>query len=661
MNLYQRIKNAGAAFFGAEIPRYGAGGGYSAYDLGSIISQGGSVIDWAREAKPYYNNPIVAICYSKIASMIGEAKIALQQKNAKTGEWEPSTHPASIKLERLLARPNDFETWAQIERAMTLSYSVFGEAYLYVRRNQFNEPIGFTFLSPGEVKPMADKYNPDGTLTITYFEHTAKNGGTQRELPLDNVLFFRKGINPEDPKRGFSEVLQTIREIVLYNDSATRHGAMVKNPASGKLIYPDISKDGVQPTFDQVSSGTNLINGLVADRAGKAAMVPFKVGVQDLGMKPNDMDLSKIRQSAIEIICPAFGGDPMAFGLTSTSKKYDNLDAALDDLGKQTVLPMLSDWGEALSKFFVKEFGLDQNQYRVAYLTNGVSWLLDETSAEHERARENFKAGGLSLASFKLKIGETPIKGDEQRTYFSIQTENAPAPTQTNSVSDWAKAIVTKDAQSRRTTGRIQVNAIQAKTENGKQGAHDKRIAKAKKTLIALTEQNQAGTLDSDAYQIAFSDELRDLHADMYKIGRELAGNAATAEEAERIALQVTDSEQAFLAGLVADLADGRYDGITPALDQRLGMYASKSSSTASLGFVDGSGDDEEFYWDMNGAVEDHCQDCPYLEANSPYLKDTLYTAPRRGDTPCKMRCGCELVRASDGQRGFKAFAGAFL
>lgn len=656
MNIYQRLKNAGAVFLGREIPRFGAAGGHSLYDLGQLMGQGGSAIDWAKEAKPYYNNPVIAICADKLASMIGEATIELQQWDAKAKEWKASESSASMKLERILARPNDYETWSQIERALTLSYSVFGEAYLYIRRNAFGEPIGFTWLSPFEIKPMADKYNEGGTKTITYFEQTAKAGDSPKEIPYEDVLFIRKGIHPEDPKRGYSAVMQSVRELVLYNDAATRHGGMVRNPASGNLIYPDPQKDGITPTHDQIKDGVGLISSLVMDRAGKSAMVPFRVGLQKLGWKPEELDLSGIRQTAIDILCPAMGGDPMAFGLPSSSKKYDNVEAALDALGKQFVLPMLSDWADALSKVLIPALKLDVNEWRVAYSTKEVTWLLDDTALLQERHRENFKVGGMSLASFKVKIGEKPDKGDEQRNFFSVQSEAAGVPvpaTQSNSVSDWAKSIVQRDAQARRMTGRVQINAVTTKQDNGLQGKHDKRIAKAKQVLLDLTERNQAGELDSDAYQQAFSDELRSLHADMYTIGRELSGKAATAEEAEQIGQQVADLEQAFLAGLVTDLADGRYDGITPALDQRIGMYASKGSSSASLGFIDGSSGEDEFYWDMNGAVEDHCQDCPYLEANSPYFKDTLYTAPRRGDTPCKSNCRCRLVRASDGQIGF--------
>jgi hypothetical protein len=652
MSLLTRIKNAGAMLLGRELPVQGYSGGYGTYDIGRLLGQGGSHIDWAGEAAPYYNNPIIAIGASKIGAMIGEAKLTLQVKDAKTGQWVNDVSPR-LQAMRVFETPNPYQTWSQIEQALALSWVIFGECYLFVRRNQLDQAVGFIYIPNGRISPMADKYNQDNTKLVTYFEYTPP-GGTPMELQEKDVLYIQKGIHPADPKRGYSAVMQCVREMVLWNDAATRQAANVRNIAQGKIIYPKPSEKGTNPTPEQVIGVKNLITELVRDRAGKSVMVPFEVGMSDLSQQPDKLELDKLSQKSIDIICAAMGGDPMAFGLPSASKTYDNLSEALDSLGKQTVLPMLASWCPAFTKLILSDFKLNPADYRFWYDVSAVSWLQDETGAEQERHRENFTVGGMSLESFKLKIGETPLKGDNLRNFFSIQAESAGTPptTQANSVSEWARNLVKRDAQTRRTLGKVQLNAVKPKVENSKQSAHDKRIEKAKRRLIDLTEQNQAGGMDSDAYQQAFSDELRSLHADMYKIGRELAGKAATADEAELIGQQVTDLEQSFLAGLVVDLQDGRYDGITPALDQRLGMYASKGSSTASLGFVDGSGDDEEFYWDLNGGVEDHCQDCPYLEANSPYMKDTLYTAPRRGDTPCLSNCRCRLVR-SDGQTGF--------
>ena len=652
MSFLTRIKNAGALLLGRELPLQGYSGGYGTYDIGRLMAQSGSVIDWAAEATPYYNNPVVAIGASKIGAMIGEAYLGIEVKNAKTGEWEKDTG-VRTNVMRAIKKPNEHQTWDQIEQAMSLSWVIFGEVYLFVRRNELDQVIGFIWVPNSRISPMADRYNPDNTKLITYFQYTPP-GGSDVEIPEKDVLYIRRGIHPADTKRGFSPVMQCVREMVLWNDTATRQAANTRNVAQGKIIYPKASESSIKPTPEQVGQSRNIINELVRDRSGKTLMLPFEVGMADLTLDPSKLELDKLSQKSIDIICAAMGGDPMAFGLPSASKTYSNLGEALDSLGKQTVLPMLSSWAPAFSRLILPQFGLPVDLYRLWYDTSNVSWLQDETESEQARHRENFKVGGMSVASFKSKIGETPNKGDETRDYFSIQAESAPAApvVQSNSVSGWAKSLVQRDAQTRRMTGRVQVNAVKAKIDNSKQSAHDERIAQAKRTLLDLTEKNQAGQLDSDAYQQAFSDELRDLHSDMYRIGRELAGNAATAEEAREIGLQVTDLEQSFLAGLTQDLADGRYDGITPALDQRLGMYASKGSSTASAGFVDGSDDNEEFYWDLNGAVEDHCQDCPYLEANSPYMKDTLYTAPRRGDTPCLSNCKCRLVR-SDGQTGF--------
>jgi hypothetical protein len=654
MSLLSRIKNAGAMLLGRELPVQGYSGGYGTYDVGRLLGQGGSGIDWAAEAAPYYNNPIIAIGASKISSMIGEAKLVLQVKDAKTGGWVNDSSPRGQAM-RLFANPNPWQTWDQIEQALAFSWVVFGECYLFVRRNALDQAVGFLYIPNSRISPMADKYNADSTQLVTYFEYTPP-GGSAVELQTKDVLYIQKGIHPADPKRGYSAVMQSVREMVLWNDAATRQAANVRNIAQGKIIYPKASDKGITPTLEQVGATRNLITELVRDRAGKSVMVPFEVGMADLAQQPDKLELDKLSQKSIDIMCAAMGGDPMAFGLPSASKTYSNLGEALDSLGKQTVLPMLSSWCPAFSKLVLPQFGMDVENYRFWYDTSKVSWLQDETEAEQQRHRENFKVGGLTLESFKLKIGETPAKGDNLKNYFSLQAEAAgtPAPVaQTNSVSDWAKSLVERDAKTRRTLGKVQLNAVQAKKANGKQSAHDARIEEAKQVFLDLTERNQSGALDFDAYKEAFSDELRSLHSDMYKIGRELAGKAATAEEAEQIGLQIADLEQVFLAGLVQDLADGRYDGISPALDQRLGMYANKGSSTASLGFVDGSGADEEFYWDMNGAVEDHCQDCPYLEANSPYMKETLYTSPRQGDTPCLTNCKCRLVRSSDGQTGF--------
>jgi hypothetical protein len=649
-----RIKNAGAMLLGRELPVQGYSGGYGTYDVGRLLGQGGSGIDWAGEAAPYYNNPIVAIGASKIGAMIGEATLTLQVKDAKTGQWVNDVSPR-LQAMRVFEAPNPHQTWSQIEQAMALSWFIFGECYLFVRRNLLDQVVGFLYIPNGRISPMADKYNLDNTKLITYFEYTPP-GGSTIEIQERDILYIQKGIHPSDSKRGYSAVMQSVREIVLWNDSATRQAANVRNIAQGKVLFPKPSEKGINPTPEQVGATRNLITELVRDRAGKSVMVPFEVGMSDLTQSPDKLEMDKLSQKSIDVLCAAMGGDAMAFGLPSSSKTYDNLSEALDALGKQTILPMLAAWCPVFSKVVLPDFNLNPAQYRFWYDTSDVSWLQDETDAEHERYRENFKVGGMSVESFKLKIGETPLKGDNLKNFFSIQAEASPlavpAPAQSNSVSDWAKSLVQRDAQTRRTLGRVQLNAVKPTIQNSKQSAHDKRIEEAKRRLLDLTEKNQAGTLDSDAYQEAFSDELRSLHADMYKIGRELAGRAATAEEAELIGLQVTDLEQAFLAGLTQDLADGRYDGITPALDQRLGMYANKGSSTASAGFVDGSDDNEEFYWDMNGSVEDHCQDCPYLESNSPYMKDTLYTAPRRGDTPCLSNCKCRLVR-SDGQTGF--------
>lgn len=659
MNLLKRIQNAAIMLFqGGEIPLQGMGQGWGQYDLGRLLLQGGSAIDWAGEAEPYYNNPIVAICGSKIAGMVNESEIQGQKWDVKRGEWvaDESYQPFKAFLP-LIERPNEFDTFASIEFAMAMAEAIYGEAYLFVRRNLLGQPIGFRWIANERITPMSNRDNADGTKAVTHYEYRPPTGGNPIDLPVTDVLMFKRGIHPKDLRRGWSPVLTTVRQIVLHNDTATRQAGLIRNPGAGRLIHPKTGDGKQLPAREQIQQGANLINELVRDRSGRTAMVPFEVGIAELSVDPSKLDLSGVSKQSVDLICAAFGGDPMAFGLPSDSKTYSNLEESLDALGKQTVLPMLSRFGETFTQFAVREFRLDPRLYRIAYDHSDVSWLADEIDQEQERHRENFKVGGMTLASFKAKIGEEPVKGDESLTYFDLLNAGRTIAL-TNShehnhgISDHAKNLVTKDQVYRARFGKPQTNARPKTAKaNPFQDRHDVIIRESNNALLRIANKYRAGEIEDLQFRDQYSAEIKRLHEKMYALGIDLSGSSTTPEDIEAVGVMMRDFEQTFIQGLAQDIANGRYADSENGLANRVQMYANKGSSTASRGFLDGSPDQDEFYWDMT--IAEHCEDCPYLEASSPFLKETLYTTPRGGDTACLSNCKCRLVRGSDGQTGF--------
>ncbi|HLO97241.1 MAG TPA: hypothetical protein VK171_01490, partial [Fimbriimonas sp.] len=320
------------------------------------------------------------------------------------------------------------------------------------------------------------------------------------------------------------------------------------------------------------------------------------------------------------------------------NKTYNNVESADDAVGKRTIIPMLDDFARQFSEQLLEEFGLSAESYRYSFDLTGVWWLIDETDKHHERHRENYKVGGLSLGRFMELIGEKPAPADYKTTFFDLQARQNPQPTIAPKSEVVSKATtVTTSAQSK----------------------HDRTIRRAKARLSTLCIQLANASISSIVFQESFSQILLAFHADMYSLGVSHAGAEPVADTAKLVAKQIVDLEQQFIFGLIDDVigdtyrdTDGNFDQKHGSFVQRMQWYATKGSATASQGWIDGSADDEEFDWEL-GAVEDHCVDCPYLAENSPYTKETLYAVPRGFDTPCKGNCSCRLTRRSDNQAGF--------
>jgi hypothetical protein len=74
---------------------------------------------------------------------------------------------------------------------------------------------------------------------------------------------------------------------------------------------------------------------------------------------------------------------------------------------------------------------------------------------------------------------------------------------------------------------------------------------------------------------------------------------------------------------------------------RRAGMYTPKAESSASWGWVDNHEARQQFNWILGAG--DHCEDCPILAGMSPFYRETMFTMPREGQTPCMGNCKCRV------------------
>lgn len=100
--------------------------------------------------------------------------------------------------------------------------------------------------------------------------------------------------------------------------------------------------------------------------------------------------------------------------------------------------------------------------------------------------------------------------------------------------------------------------------------------------------------------------------------------------------------ERRYFHSFLADVKSGEIDSKKYTASDRVNMYAHTLDSVFNSGRVIGHPAHSLIYWQVDYDAE-HCQSCLYLEANSPYTRETLPTVPRSGACKCLYNCKCTL------------------
>jgi phage portal protein BeeE len=639
--------------------------------------------DYVREAGDLWTNSPASICINRKATMLSDLTLIVERWDESKGQWLPFSDQRTSELLRTFRKPNDYYGLPEIIALTMLNDDCRGHSIMHKTRNERGQVVGYWVLPYHLCELMSDRDNADGTKLITHVRYYTP-GGAQQDIPWQDCVMIRQGIDPRDMRAGLSPLAAQLREICTDNEAGTRMPTLLRNGPEGNVLSPKSTGGKSDPTVDQTKAAMDLINNMARDKAGKFVVIPFESSITQIGLKPSDMDLGNLRAIPTDRICAALGGDPMAFGLPSTSKTYSNLEEALDALGNNTVLPTANRWARQWGEALLPDFRLDPDMFRLAWRTDGVSWLKDEKYDRNTDTRANFEAGIIDRAEAKIGIGMEPTPADKGVTYFQLQAQARGVLAPSDSEKKYqtfgelihdAKRLGTTDDQKTgvrpeilkmgianvarlANLGRVP-GAVTKKPRNRStvaQSQHDKLISLFEEDLMQGFTQYADGRITMEDLQKRQSKHIYDWHRAQYRLGFRTGGGTPTDEQLDAYARIMTDRQSGYMLGFLDDIENGRYndaDGklnVDGALRQRSKLYALQSSSSASAGFIEGSPDDSEFDWEL-GPTE-HCEDCLYISALGPFDKETIFTNPREGDTVCLGNCKCRWVR-SDGMAPF--------
>jgi HK97 family phage portal protein len=314
------------------------------------------------------------------------------------GEAERTAHP----LLDLIVRPNPRQDGAAFLESVVSHLLLAGNAYVEgvslegrVRELYALRPDRMRAVPGGDGWPEAYEYHVGGRAVR--FEQDAA------PPPILHLSQF----HPLDDHYGFPPLEAAAVAVDTHNAAAAWNKALLDNAArpSGALVYagPDASLL-TDNQFERLKAELDE-NYRGARNAGRPMLLEGGLDWKPMSLSPKDMDFLDAKHNAAREIALCFGVPPMLLGIPGDST-YANYQEANRALWRDTVLPLASRIGAALSQWLALAFGA----VRLAVDIDRIETLASDRAALWQRVTE---APFLTVNEKRAAVGYAPLEGGD--------------------------------------------------------------------------------------------------------------------------------------------------------------------------------------------------------------------------------------------------------
>jgi HK97 family phage portal protein len=367
-------------------------------------------------AKAHRRNELVFACVQAKANAMADPRLVVEERQPDGTYAEVPGHP----LRRLWMRPNDKMDEAAFLRALVVSRDIFGK---FVNENLTSGAdmlVGLNPLNPAKISPKAEADAQGRQLLAGY---VWRDGGSAVTFRTNELTIYEPPdwVNPPAAEVGLGSVdgdnAQTDYVRAFFNNAGVPSGILkVKGTYS-------------QEKTDNLKGKWRANYGRVTGHQHDIAVLDDNADYQAIGAKLNELSADTIRMTTESRIAMVFGVPPLIVyayvGLMRAT--YSNLKEAYKGFWDLTLSPLLKEIAAWVTLVLLPQFEpmeriLDE-QIRVRFDTSRVAALQDDEDRKQARARDSFRAGGLTLNEFRAAIGQA---ADSEGDYYLRLLSYAP-------------------------------------------------------------------------------------------------------------------------------------------------------------------------------------------------------------------------------------------
>lgn len=374
-----------------------------------------SLVNYAREVGDGTGSSTVTAPLNWIARTFPEAPPSLWQTPEIGQEIQVRRHP----LLRLLQRPNGFYTGPILWMATVTDWMVDGNAYWLKVRSRAGTPVQVWWAPHWTIKPVS---NDTGSVFIDHYEYAPGDGEIYRVDP-ENIVHFRFGLDPDDPRMGRAPLKSVLREVFTDDEAAAFTASLLRNMGvPGVLISPDT--DTAPSRQDVEATKTYLKDQFTGDGRGEPLVMSGKTKIEQFGFSPEQLLLKELRRIPEERVTAVMGIPAIVAGLGAGLERstFTNMAEAREAAYESGVIPIQRILAEDIRFQLLADFEANvEEEWRFGFDLSKVRVLQEDLYRLAQRHDLAVRGGWAMVSEARRALG---LEVDDQRDHVFLRQAN---------------------------------------------------------------------------------------------------------------------------------------------------------------------------------------------------------------------------------------------
>ena len=363
-----------------------------------------TAIDYEREVGDGTKSDIVMAGVHWLMGAFPEAPVILNRLTSD-GSPEPVLMHDFLSL---LKRPNPYYSGEQLWMGIEMSYTVDGNAYALIVRNNAGRPAQLWWVPHWMMEPAWDAA---GTQFLTHYTYSPPNQRSVRLEP-EEVLHFRFGFDPNNPRKGLSPLRTVMRELFTDAEAANWTASFLRNGAVPSImVMPKENVNIVQNDDNLRATKAHLSASFTGDRRGEPMAIGAPVDIEQFGYNPQEMDLATLRRIPETRAAAVLRLPPIVMGLLSGLEfaTYANFREAERVAYRANLIPTYRNMAGTLHTQLLSRFEQNIDLFEVQFDTSQIEALQENADEFSVRIRGQWADGIIELNEARAALGYTEV------------------------------------------------------------------------------------------------------------------------------------------------------------------------------------------------------------------------------------------------------------